>query len=607
MPDRTSLAIAIIVAAALLILFLISPIGVLVNGLLIGSEENIDFIPGANMGITAVADPTSDVVRVTFTSTATGTATSTGDVTDVGPGCSTGPCLTDSATTTGGTILVWEGATDDGFEITFTATADPATSSVYHFEAVADHEWSPITGDFTIGDADEGQIRLGSLTIGKANDTVSTTVTDGIAFFYNDATALVEDISFIFLGPAGIPRFVLAVEGPDLATYNPRSMLIGPAASFANVDDNVICSTNFNDIDCDTGATGADLGVQDDIEVGGSVFLSFDCTGNTNGGALTIATTTGLVSCTDDDVSAASTSTRFDLLNDVNVSATSTADIVLADGQWTNVQVSGDATLAVSGALMVGTSTRFRADPADCASDTFATAIDPVGDLTCGSISVEDADVEVVANLGTLDFQDCHGVVDEGGEARIDLQCNKTQLEGAISDIDDFAEADGDIFTGVHDFGGASIEIENSLGCGVAIDGEICINTAATSSALIFQSNTTHVLVSTSSKGIFYENATSTDDFSIWRFDRAATLTKVCYLAEGGTNWIGQLQEYDSNGDSPSDTQASDTTALAGINKCNTSFSNAVIDAGDWIGPKTTSVSGTNTNMRITWYFKWER
>lgn len=325
MANRTPLAIAIVIAAVVLTLFLITPIGVLVGGLFIGSEENIDFIAGNNMGITAVADPTSDVVRVTFTSTATGTATSTGDITDVGPGCSTGPCLTDSVTTTGGTILVWEGTTDDGFEITFTATADPATSSVYHFEAVADHEWSPITGDFSIGDGDEGQIQLGSLTIGKANDTISTTVTDGIAFFYNDAAALVEDISFIFLGPAGIPRFVLSVEGPDLATYNPRSMLIGPAANFANVDENVLCSTNFNDIDCDTGATGADLGIEDDIEIGGSVFLSFDCIGNTNGGALTIATTSGLVSCSDDDASAGggtiSTTTIQEL--DVTIFATS--------------------------------------------------------------------------------------------------------------------------------------------------------------------------------------------------------------------------------------------------------------------------------------------
>ena len=104
----------------------------------------------------------------------------------------------------------------------------------------------------------------------------------------------------------------------------------------------------------------------------------------------------------------------------------------------------------------------------------------------------------------------------------------------------------------------------------------------------------------------FWETAIATDDFAVYRFERAVTLTEVCYLAEGGTNWVGQLQEYNSNGDSPVDTQSSDTTAVAGTSICTTSFSNAEIDADDWFGPKTASVSGTNTNMRITWYFKWE-
>ena len=39
---------------------------------------------------------------------------------------------------------------------------------------------------------------------------------------------------------------------------------------------------------------------------------------------------------------------------------------------------------------------------------------------------------------------------------------DKASLESAISDVSDFAEADGDIYTGVHDFGGAtSLEIPN--------------------------------------------------------------------------------------------------------------------------------------------------
>ncbi|MCP4899731.1 MAG: hypothetical protein GY906_22425 [bacterium] len=139
---------------------------------------------------------------------------------------------------------------------------------------VGSHTWSPLTKDMAFGDADEGQISLGTLTVGQANQTISTTVLDDVGIFYNNAAVLAEDISFIFFGPSDLPRFVLAAEGADLATYNPRSMVIGPAATIGNVDENILCSTNFSNIDCDTGGTGADLGVQDDLEVGGKAFLA---------------------------------------------------------------------------------------------------------------------------------------------------------------------------------------------------------------------------------------------------------------------------------------------------------------------------------------------
>ncbi len=146
-------------------------------------------------------------------------------------------------------------------------------TSTWVFDDIADHEWSPVTKDLTLGDAtDEGQIQMGTLTIGQADDTVSGTTLDDIALFYNNAAALAESISFVFFGPSDLPRFVLAAEGADLATYNPRSLTVGPAATIGNMDENVLCSTNFDEIDCDTGGTGADLGVQDDIAVGGSIF-----------------------------------------------------------------------------------------------------------------------------------------------------------------------------------------------------------------------------------------------------------------------------------------------------------------------------------------------
>lgn len=143
-------------------------------------------------------------------------------------------------------------------------------------DVVSDREWSPITEDLTIGDdTDEGQIKIGNSWIGQADDTISTTVFDDVLFIYNNSDSI-EDISIMMVGPSDVPRFVLAEEGADLATYNPRSMVIGPAATLGNVDENIQCSTNFSSIDCDTGTSGADLGVQDDVEIGGDLFCT-DC------------------------------------------------------------------------------------------------------------------------------------------------------------------------------------------------------------------------------------------------------------------------------------------------------------------------------------------
>lgn len=62
-----------------------------------------------------------------------------------------------------------------------------------------------------------------------------------------------------------------------------------------------------------------------------------------------------------------------------------------------------------------------------------------------------------------------------GATAEID---SKSELEGQIADVSDFAEADGDVFTGVHDFGGAtSIEIVNATDPDVTVIGQISQDT----------------------------------------------------------------------------------------------------------------------------------
>src|SRR3990167_3356748 len=56
-----------------------------------------------------------------------------GDVTDVGPGCATGACFTDTVTTTGSSLIVWEGSTSDVDEFTIAVPADPVDDATATF------------------------------------------------------------------------------------------------------------------------------------------------------------------------------------------------------------------------------------------------------------------------------------------------------------------------------------------------------------------------------------------------------------------------------------------------------------------------------------------
>jgi len=153
----------------------------------------------------------------------------------------------------------------------YEAGAFGGAANLIYDATMTNAEWDGSSYHLAVGDADEGLLKIGTSFIGQANDTLSTTVFDDVLLIYNP-TDTISDIAYMFVGSSNVPRFVIAEEGASLATYNPRSMVIGPAATLANVDENILCSTNFSVIDCDTGGTGADLGVMDDIELGGSIF-----------------------------------------------------------------------------------------------------------------------------------------------------------------------------------------------------------------------------------------------------------------------------------------------------------------------------------------------
>lgn len=91
----------------------------------------------------------------------------------------------------------------------------------------------------------------------------------------------------------------------------------------------------------------------------------------------------------------------------------------------------------------------------------------------------------------------------------------------------------------------------------------------------------------------------ATDDFVIFKAPFALTIVSVNGVLAGSTNVVGQVQECTSAGASCVDTD-SDITFDGGNDADDGTFTNASIDAGDWVAWKTTSVSGTPTALSVT-------
>lgn len=105
----------------------------------------------------------------------------------------------------------------------------------------------------------------------------------------------------------------------------------------------------------------------------------------------------------------------------------------------------------------------------------------------------------------------------------------------------------------------------------------------------------------TQSKSFTISAVDADGDFgAIWKVPAAITITRVNVVQVGATNVVGQLQECDSDGASCAAVDSSDITATTGNAADDGTLSNPSIDANDWIGWTTTSVSGTNTRLSVT-------
>lgn len=136
------------------------------------------------------------------------------------------------------------------------------------------------------------------------------------------------------------------------------------------------------------------------------------------------------------------------------------------------------------------------------------------------------------------------------------------------------------------------------------------VNTSVDSLTVTFSEATTGTILvtmgsvsQTRSKSFMISSPTADAHSPLWRVPVDITITHIHVLCMGGTNIVGQLWEYDSNGANGS-TVDSDITAPAGTNTDDDgAISNPSIAAGNYLGWKTTSVSGTPTRVIVTFEY----
>lgn len=136
--------------------------------------------------------------------------------------------------------------------------------------------------------------------------------------------------------------------------------------------------------------------------------------------------------------------------------------------------------------------------------------------------------------------------------------------------------------------------------------GEISVDTSATSGSMLrFYGDASYQIPGYFSKSFTITSATSAGDFgAIWKTPHALTIRAVNVVQVGATNVIGHLDECDGNGANCAGVDGATDITADGLNDADDgSLSNASIDAADWIGWHTTSVSGTNTRITITFYY----
>lgn len=132
--------------------------------------------------------------------------------------------------------------------------------------------------DASFGDTDGsptyGIGRFGNSIFGRTSFIAGSLDLDGAILSQNAGGPVTSSIEFAWQESGTSIRFAIPTSGADLGTYTPRSLIVaGPAPADSNMVNCDTWTTTNGNIDCDTAGTGADLFVQDDAEIEGTVFF----------------------------------------------------------------------------------------------------------------------------------------------------------------------------------------------------------------------------------------------------------------------------------------------------------------------------------------------
>ena len=367
---------------------------------------------------------------------------------------------------------------------------------------------------------------------------------------------------------------------------------------------------------------------------GGLTLSGFDCTANTNGGALS-TDASGVVSCSDDDTGAGAgdvadvgpgCSTGACLTDGL---ATTGSVLLIWEGTGVDTnefrisvpanpvtdqnfsfpddEITDDDIILGSGAGTFTYTTITDCNATNVSRQQYDTATNAWGCDTDTFVDADVADTLTVGNAGTVDPDAIS--CDVGDDDLISEDCIGDVLD--LTEIEDlFLLNTGDVGTGAYDFGGASdFEVPNGTAPTVNADGEIAHDT--TSDQIIIGADAD--VISTIKQGsLALENPVDADRFIFQNLKAYGfTVTDIeCIVdpADSAESVVIALYEATATGDF-TDLATNGLDGATTITCDNDgadddgALSNGTLDKDDWMGLDVGVVTGTVTWLTVTWVY----